>query len=137
MGERITISFEMEKEDIFAMYLQGSVSEEFDKFLKENFFYFFQIHARNIKHNLKVAGQEMKEKEVERITLNYLKASIAKQDMEDLQIAAFKEMFKESFTNKKNPNEAVKDAMQSISVMLIAEKIRANLRNQYLFDKRT
>lgn len=137
MGERITISFEMKKEDIFVMYLHGKVSEEFDKFFKETFSSFFQIHAQNIKHNLKVAEREMEEKEIEKVTLNYLKASIARQDMEDLQIAAFKEMFKESFTNKKNPNEAIRDALQSISVMIIAEKIRSNLRNQYLFAKRT
>lgn len=135
MGERITISFEMEKEDIFAMYLHGNASEEFDKFLKETFSSFFHIHAQNIKHNLKVGKQEMEEKEIERVTLNYLKALIAKQDMEDLQIAAFKEMFQAGFTKKKEPNEAVRDALQSISVMLIAEKIRADLRNRYLFNK--
>ena len=135
MGERITISFEIEKEDIFAMYLQGSASEEFDKFLKETFSSFFNIHAQNIKHNLKVAEQKMEEKEIEKVTLNYLKAAIAKQDMEDLQIVAFKEMFKAGFTNKKEPDEAVRDALQSISVMLIAEKIRDDLRNRYLFNK--
>ncbi len=135
MGERITISFEMEKEDIFAMYLQGSASEEFDKFLKETFSSFFHIHAQNIKHNLEVAKQEMEEKEIEKVTLNYLKASIAKQDMEDLQIAAFKEMFKEGFINKKEPNEAVRDSLQTISVMIIAEKIKADLRSRYLFSK--
>lgn len=40
MSERISISFEVEKEDIFDMFKGGCVAEEFDRCLRKTFSFF-------------------------------------------------------------------------------------------------
>ncbi len=133
MEERITISFEMEKKYVTDMFLfNENLNEPFNKFLKDAFSSFLEIHAKNIKYNMKAVNFQLNEEKIEEVTLKYLKDFISKQNMENLQIAVMKLIFKEMCTNRKELSEAVTDALKSAEITTIVENIKVELRRKYL-----
>ena len=131
MGERITISFEIEKEYILKMFQEEDIAKAFDEFLKKYFADYIQIHIQNISQNMKTIA---KDTELELIVLGYLKSCIEKQDMETLQIEMTKELFTQSFTSKENPKTAIYKVFDKASVIKIAEIIRRKIRYKYFLS---
>ena len=136
MVERITISFEMDKEDILNMLSDNKqepyISKAFEEFLKNCFSSYIEIHVRNIRNNINAMKKVMEEEKIEQIAIKYLKNCIGKEDMETLQIEAVKAFFKESFANKKAPNIAIHDAFRASEVIAIVENIQKKLIYQYV-----
>lgn len=137
MEERkVLISFEMDIEDISNMFRykrdEVDIPGALDEFLKNYFSSYLEIHAKNIRNNMHALKQEIEEKEVQRLVLQYLKNQIEKEDMEQLQSEATKMFFKEAFENKKEPDIAIQDSFQSLKVSEVAESIWKKIRNNYL-----
>ena len=63
MVERITISFEMDKEDILNMLSDNKqepyISKAFEEFLKNCFSSYIEIHVRNIRNNMNAMKKVM------------------------------------------------------------------------------
>lgn len=131
MAERITISFDVNKQDVIAMFQEEHIAKTFEEFLQQYFSFFMEIHIQNISHNMKVLKKHTEAAKIKQIAFHYLKHCIEKEDMEMLQIEVVKAFFKESFTNRKDSNIAIKNAFEEEKVIAIAENIRKKLRNQY------
>lgn len=131
MAERITISFDVSKQDVIAMFQKEDIAKALEEFLQQHFSFFMEIHTKNISHNMKVLKKHMEEDEIKQIVFHHLKCYIEKEDMEMLQIEVVKAIFKESFTNQKDPNVAIKNAFKEEKVIAIAENIQKKLRNKY------
>lgn len=136
MAERIAISFEMDKEDILNMFFEDKetryIPQALEKFLKNYFSSYIEIHVQNIRNNMNAMKKVMEEEKMEQIAIKYLKNCIEKEDMEALQIEAAKAFFKESYANRKAPNIAIYDAFEASEVIAVAENIQKKLRYQYL-----
>lgn len=132
MVERIMISFEMDKNDLFNIFEEECISKALEDFLKNYFSYYLEIHKQNIRNNMKAIRSKMEEKEIEEIVFKYLKTCIEDKDMEILQIEVAKAFFEESFTNRKEPKIAIYKVFDRQEIIAIAEKIWKKIRNKFL-----
>lgn len=126
MSERISITFELNEEDIIAfMSNEGSIniSSAFDTFLKNQFSNFLEIHINNIKHNFYILKLCKNHEEIETMALEYLKAIISKEDMLKLQAAIVKVFFEECLAKRKPQEYAIKQCFKSQDVISIANAI--------------
>lgn len=134
MGERVQISFEMDKEDILKMFdgiKEPFIPKAFDDFLKTSFSSYIGIHVQNIRNTMNSSGYSIEEEKVEQIVIKYLKGCIEEEDMEALKIEAAKAFFKESFANRVTPNIAIYNAFKTTEVIAIAETIQKKLIGKY------
>ena len=123
-----TICFEVEEDQLLAIFEERRLLNGLENFMKDYFSSYIEMHVRIIKNNLKMLKREMEEKEIQQIAFERLKSSIKEEDMRMLKMAAAKEFVKQCVIISKSLIMAVNKAFEGKEVSEVAESIQKKLR---------
>ena len=127
-----TICFEVEEEQLLAIFEERRLLKGLENFMKDYFSSYIEMHVRIIKNNLKMLKREMEEKQIQQIAFERLKSSIKEDDMRMLKMAAAKEFVKQCVIISKSLIMAVNKAFEGKEVSEVAESIQKKLRYEFL-----
>jgi len=132
MKKRMTICFEVEEDQLLAIFEERRLLNGLENFMKNYFSSYIEMHVQIIKNNLKMLKREMEENEIQQIAFERLKSSIKEEDMRMLKMAAAKEFVKQCVIISKSLIIAINKAFEGEEVLDVADIIQKKLRCEFL-----